>query len=153
MPLSQSLDTQLRFWCNGLLAGGGTSRSQSSSDLAAVSRWCGSFRWAKPLVAVVQYELFLGVWLLSGLFPRTAWWLAIGTFGLFAIVSGGKALVGDPTCACFGRVPTSPWLSLSINVSVILVLWLSVVVVCFAVLTRSSAYSEDLPNALAIPQE
>jgi hypothetical protein len=75
-------------------------------------------RWF--LVAVVQYELFLGVWLLSGLFPRTAWWLAIGTFALFAVVSGGKALAGDPNCGCFGRVPTSPWLSLSINMTAIL---------------------------------
>jgi hypothetical protein len=77
-------------------------------------------RWL--LVAVVQYELFLAFWLLSGLFPRTAWWFAIGTFGLFAVVSGAKALAGEPTCGCFGRVPTSPWLSLSINLAAILAL-------------------------------
>ena len=77
-------------------------------------------RWL--LVAVVQYELFLAFWLFSGLFPRTAWWFAIGTFGLFAVVSGAKALAGEPTCGCFGRVPTSPWLSLSINLAAIVAL-------------------------------
>ena len=75
-------------------------------------------RWF--LVAVVQYELLLAVWLLSGLLPRTAWWITIGTFGLFAVVSASKALAGDPTCGCFGRVPTSPWLSLSINMAAIM---------------------------------
>jgi hypothetical protein len=77
-------------------------------------------RWL--LVGVVQYELFLAFWLLSGLFSRTAWWFAIGTFGLFAVVSGAKALAGEPTCGCFGQVPTSPWLSLAINFVAILAL-------------------------------
>jgi hypothetical protein len=134
------------------LRGGGASRSESSSDFVAVRRWCRSFCWVKPLVAVVllvaaalkahelatvpvvgsgllesrwflvavvQYELFLAVWLLSGLFAGTAWWITIGTFGLFAVVSASKALAGDPTCGCFGRVPTSHWLSLSINMAAI----------------------------------
>jgi hypothetical protein len=81
---------------------GGASRSAWLPAFSALMRPLGTFRWATPLVllvaavlkahqlatepvfgasllesrwllvAVVQYELFLAFWLLSGLFPRTA---------------------------------------------------------------------------------
>ncbi len=78
-------------------------------------------RWF--LVAVIQYEVFLAFWLASGLFPRAANWVAIGTFGLFALVAFGKVISGEASCGCFGRVPTSPWLSLSIDLLAVVGLW------------------------------
>lgn len=77
-------------------------------------------RWL--LIGVVQFELSLGFWLASGLAIRSAWWVALATFSLFAVVAGAKSLAGDATCGCFGRVPTSPWLALLIDVSAVLAL-------------------------------
>ncbi len=90
-----------------LRGGRGASRSESSSDFEALGRRWWSCRWAKPLVAVVLLVA-------AGLKAHELATVPV------AVVSGGKALAGDPTCGCFGRVPTSPWLSLSINMAAIL---------------------------------
>lgn len=78
-------------------------------------------RWF--LVAVVEFELFFAAWLLSGLFGRACWWWGVGTFSLFAIVAASKALAGESSCGCFGRVPTSPWFALGMDASAVVALW------------------------------
>jgi hypothetical protein len=77
-------------------------------------------RWF--LLAVIEYECLLAFWLISGLFPRTAWWASLGTFSLFAVVAVGKLVSGELSCGCFGRVPTSPWIALGIDVGAVLAL-------------------------------
>ena len=74
-------------------------------------------RWF--LAVAVQYELLLGFWLISGHFPRAAWWAALGTFGVFAVVAAAKGIAGEESCGCFGRVSVSPWLTLTIDVSAV----------------------------------
>lgn len=64
-------------------------------------------RWL--LIAVVEFELFFGLWLLAGLLPRLSWLAALGCLALFACVSLFKALSGELTCGCFGRVEVNPW--------------------------------------------
>ena len=68
-------------------------------------------RWF--VTAVVEYELLLSFWLFWGLFRRTAWWVSVGTFAGFAVVAAAKAVSGEASCGCFGRLPTSPWLAVS----------------------------------------
>jgi len=72
-------------------------------------------RWF--LICVVEFELFFGLWLLSGLYPRRTWQAALVCFSAFACVSLYKALSGEATCGCFGRVPVSPWYTLILDLA------------------------------------
>ncbi len=78
-------------------------------------------RWF--LIVVVQFELLLGFWLTSGLAIRWAWWIAVATFSLFAVGAGAKGVAGEPSCGCFGRVPTNPWFAFWIDVCAVVALW------------------------------
>lgn len=61
------------------------------------------------LIAVVEFELVLSLWLLIGFWPRIAWAVAIVTFAGFAGVSLHRGLSGETECGCFGRVEVNPW--------------------------------------------
>ncbi len=61
----------------------------------------------------IPLELGLGVWLVSGLFRKAAWLLAVLAFGLFIGVTLQKGLTGAESCGCFGRVHVNPWVTLS----------------------------------------
>lgn len=77
-------------------------------------------RWF--LMATVEFELFFGMWLLSGLLPRLTWVAALGCLLLFACVSLGKALSGTASCGCFGRVEVNPWYTFTLDVACVLAL-------------------------------
>lgn len=64
-------------------------------------------RWF--LIGLVEFELFLGLWLLAGLFPRKTWAVALACFAVFGGVSLSRGLAGDASCGCFGNVEVSPW--------------------------------------------
>lgn len=66
-------------------------------------------RWF--LIGIVECELALGVWLISGLYGRAARYVSIATFTLFGAVSLFRALRGDTSCGCFGGMTVSPWLT------------------------------------------
>jgi thiol-disulfide isomerase/thioredoxin len=68
--------------------------------------------WRPFLIFQVEFELALGLWLLSGLFPRLAWLAALLCFGLFCGVTLYKGLTGAASCGCFGRVHVDPWVTL-----------------------------------------
>jgi len=70
-------------------------------------------RWF--LIAVVEFELLFGLWLIAGLCPRQTWFAALACFALFACVSLYKALSGESTCGCFGKVPVNPWHTLGLD--------------------------------------
>jgi hypothetical protein len=84
-------------------------------------------RWF--LIAVVEFELFFGLWLLSGLFPSSfgreaggeglTWLAALGCFSLFACVSLYKALSGAASCGCFGPVRVNPWYTTTLDVALV----------------------------------
>ena len=72
-----------------------------------------SFWSSRPvLIGLVELELALGFWLLSGLFKRAAWLTASVCFGIFSAVTAYKALTGAQSCGCFGSMQVNPWLTL-----------------------------------------
>ena len=72
-------------------------------------------RWF--LIGVVEFELFFGLWLSSGLYPRRTWQAALVCFSAFACISLYKALSGESSCGCFGRVPVNPWYTLILDLA------------------------------------
>jgi hypothetical protein len=70
-------------------------------------------------VAAIEIEVILGLWLLSGWTASRAWLLAVTFFGILASLSLYLVVTGQRSCACLGRVPTSPWLSLGIDLGVL----------------------------------
>ena len=74
-------------------------------------------RWF--LIGVVEFELFFGLWLLAGLYPRSTWVTALLCFGGFACVSLYKALSGEASCGCFGKVSVNPWYTLMLDTAAV----------------------------------
>jgi len=74
-------------------------------------------RWF--LIALVESELFVAFWLIAGLLPVWTWRASIMLFAAFACVSLGKALAGEASCGCFGRVSVSPWFTFTLDVGVV----------------------------------
>ncbi len=71
------------------------------------------------LVAVIEVETLLGLWLLSGWSARAGWVAALGFFGVMAGTSLYLALSGQSSCGCFGQVPVSPWLTFAIDLAAV----------------------------------
>jgi uncharacterized membrane protein YphA (DoxX/SURF4 family) len=63
-------------------------------------------RWFN--IAVVEFELFFGIWLLTGLMARFTWIAAITCFSMFTIVSASRFFAGFESCGCFGTVVIPP---------------------------------------------
>ena len=57
--------------------------------------------------AAVEWELVLGVWLISGINPVGAWMAAVATFLTFAGVSFYLGWIGHASCGCFGAIKSS----------------------------------------------
>lgn len=74
---------------------------------------------------VIQLELLLGGWLLLGLRPLGARWLAGAVFLGFAVVSGYAAMTGQSNCGCFGKLEVSPWYAFGLDVTVLAALALA----------------------------
>jgi hypothetical protein len=68
--------------------------------------------WRPFLILLVELELALGIWLLSGLFKRLAWLAGLLCFGLFCCVTLYRGLTGAASCGCFGTVHVNPWITL-----------------------------------------
>lgn len=64
------------------------------------------------LILQVEFELALGIWLLSAVFGRLAWLMALVCFVVFSSVTCYKALTGMASCGCFGKVHVDPWVTL-----------------------------------------
>jgi hypothetical protein len=74
-------------------------------------------------VGAIEVESALGLWLLSGVYPRRVRWVALAAFLVFLAASLYRALAGQETCGCFGRVPLHPRWTAAIDFVVILALW------------------------------
>ena len=79
-----------------------------------------SYRWS--LIFQVEFEIVLGLWLLSGLHRRLAWFISIASFSLFSCVTLYKALSGEASCGCFGKVEVNPWYTLILDVVAVVAL-------------------------------
>lgn len=64
------------------------------------------------LILTVEFELALGIWLLSGLFKKLAWLTTLVCFSLFSCITLYKGLSGADSCGCFGSVKVNPWITL-----------------------------------------
>ena len=80
--------------------------------------------FAQPWVqlAAAEWELVLGLWLLSGSFPKASWFAAVGTFLAFAGVSGYLGINGVASCGCLGAVQASPWWAFGIDAAALAML-------------------------------
>jgi hypothetical protein len=96
-----------------------------AAGLKAVDVWSGqppspllpSPRWQ---IALIEVETLLGLWLLSGVYPRGAWLAAIGLFTTLAGFSLYLALEGQRWCKCFGDIlRVSPWLTFGLDVAAV----------------------------------
>jgi len=71
----------------------------------------------------IGFEVFLGSWLISGLFKKLAVKVAIICFVLFFIVTMWKVGIGSKTCGCFGPVEVAPLVTLlAIDLPAIIIL-------------------------------
>jgi hypothetical protein len=71
------------------------------------------------LIAVIEAEVLLGLWLLSGWSPRAGWVAALGFFAVMAGTSLYLAATGQTSCGCFGQVPVNPWLTFAVDLTAI----------------------------------
>ena len=76
-------------------------------------------------VGVVEFEIFLAIWLLSGKQPLGAWTTAFAIFVVFAGVSAYQGWIGQASCGCFGRLSINPWYTFGIDLAVLLALFLA----------------------------
>jgi hypothetical protein len=60
-------------------------------------------------------EVLLGLWLLTGLLPRAAWWLATACFCAFLGISLFRAFSGESSCGCFGALHIHPWVTAALD--------------------------------------
>jgi hypothetical protein len=69
-------------------------------------------------VLLVQFEIALALWLLSGWRTQTAGFVTAAVFVVFAGVSLKAALDGQPSCGCFGKLVVNPWYVFAFDVAV-----------------------------------
>ena len=66
------------------------------------------------LILQVEFELGMGIWLISGLFKRLSWLVTALCFTLFSGVTLYQGISGAASCGCFGNVHVNPWITLSL---------------------------------------
>ena len=76
-------------------------------------------------VVVIQAEFWLGVWLASGVRPRSSSQTAAAFFLLLASVALWKTLRGESSCGCFGplQIPPVPMLLVDLAAAGLLMLY------------------------------
>jgi hypothetical protein len=103
--------------------------------------------WRPFLIFQIEFELALGIWLLSGLFKPLAWLAALACFALFCGVTLYKALTGAASCGCFGTVHVNPWITLfAVDLPAVIALSLFRPRLAVAALL---SFSRRLPSAVA----
>jgi hypothetical protein len=73
-------------------------------------------------VALVEWELVLGLWLITGRGHLAAWFAAILTFIAFGLFSFRLGLAGVASCGCFGSIEASPWHAFAADLAVLALL-------------------------------
>jgi uncharacterized protein DUF1573/methylamine utilization protein MauE len=67
--------------------------------------------------ALVEWEIFLGLWLIWGQYRAGAWLFATTTFLIFACFNFWQGWIGQGSCGCFGRLQVNPWLTFAIDLA------------------------------------
>lgn len=73
-------------------------------------------------LALIGFEVSLGLWLVSGALPAAARRVAVGCFSVFACYTFYEAIAGKSDCGCFGQVHVKPWYTFILDVSLVLML-------------------------------
>jgi hypothetical protein len=73
-------------------------------------------------VMVIEVEGLLGLWLLTGLYPGAARWVALTFFTTLAGVSLYLGLSGESSCGCLGRLKVNPWLTFAADLTAVVAL-------------------------------
>lgn len=66
-------------------------------------------------IVILEWEITLGVWLLTGRYRSAAWLATIATFVVFACINFWQGWLGQGSCGCFGKIHVNPWLTLGID--------------------------------------
>lgn len=74
-------------------------------------------------VIVVEFQLGLAFWLMSGIQSRRAHLVGIITFAMFAIYNLLLLVEGQRSCGCFGNLEVSPWFTLGLDVVAVIALY------------------------------
>lgn len=120
--MTQKVSRVVSLVVGGVLATEAVTKLMGSRIALPQAPWL-SEPWVQ--MAAVEWELILGLWLLSGKFRGPAWILSLGTFLSFAGVGAYLVWVGQSSCGCFGTIKVSPWHALVLD-SVILGLLITV---------------------------
>lgn len=121
----------------GLKVIGGSAESWDQTSLHLLS--------PTELLAV-EAETVVGLWAISGWWPRAAWVTVLTLFFGLAGVSLYQAVDGQVSCGCFGRVDVHPWWTFTLDVVISLALW-AVRPRRHAPTDQSDAGIEPLPRA------
>jgi hypothetical protein len=73
-------------------------------------------------VAAAEWEIVLGIWLLSGAYQIGAWFASLATFLSFAAISAYLGRIGVSSCGCFGAIHASPWYAFGLDLIAIAVI-------------------------------
>ncbi|MBI3462294.1 MAG: hypothetical protein HY000_04430 [Planctomycetes bacterium] len=122
-PLSYAPVTVLRLVVGAFIFGAAALKGhQLATDGAldlplplSTSRW--------TVLALLEVEFFLGVWLVSGYAARASWRAVLAFFSLLAGLSLYLGLSGAPSCGCFGRLSINPWYVFVLDVVAVVTLW------------------------------
>lgn len=79
----------------------------------------GLFSTPEFQLALIEFEVFLALWLLSGQRPIGSWLVALTVFTSFAAVSFYQGWIGQSSCGCFGRLSVSPWAAFALDVLIL----------------------------------
>lgn len=82
-----------------------------------------SSRWNQ--IAIIEGEIFLALWLLTGFFPTILWITTFSCFILFTIYSLYQAVTEAESCGCLGAlIQINPWYTFLFDAIVLFVLLL-----------------------------
>lgn len=105
----------------GLLLAAAAGLKLYGIGVSAVPR-VGWFAQPGVQLAAAEWELILGVWLVSGAYPVGSWLAAVGTFLAFAGVSTYLGFSGVSSCGCLGAIHASPWWTFAADVAALILL-------------------------------
>jgi hypothetical protein len=122
-----------------LLAGAALKAQQLRAGLVVETGMFAS-RWF--LIAVIEFEVLLGLSLLLRLWPRSIWRVSLTCFAMFALASLYEAASGSTSCGCFGMVQVNPWITFAVDLAAMVALtWSSPVKACCNPAASSDAIS------------
>ncbi len=66
-------------------------------------------------IVLVEFEICLGCWLVTGWRAEWSRRVALVTFSIFAVATLYKAMSGQASCGCFGVYEVNPWFTLMLD--------------------------------------